>query len=463
MKMCAGRAHLFRHLRYPQEPAYAGVYTYGKFHSTHLPGEAHKIITHPVPRAEWPVVIPNAFPGYISWETYLANQQRLAENAAGNQWKRGAPREGLALLQGIAICARCGRRLHVHYTHAPAYVCDHATQRYAGKRCQTFTTAYIDPFIAQLFLQAVQPARLQAALAALDQIEAHRQALLAHWQQRLERARYDADLAHRRYQHVDPDNRLVAAQLEREWEDALQQLSSLEKQFSLFQTQHVPPLSTSDRQSILALAEDLPALWEKASAAERKRLLRCLIQDVTLDAFARPGFSRLLVRWQTGATTTLDVPRPPHGPQPDLTIALRVRCLAQSLTDEQTAQCLAAEGGCTHTGLPWTAARVRDVRRKHRIPAPGSLTAPSATSSQNGLVKASQVALRLGVHPSAVASWFRQGLLPGLQIRPESWIWVRLDDTVLQRIDGSAHCLPEMILFAERPKSCRYLPISCVL
>lgn len=434
-----------------KNPAYAGAYTYGKFHSTHLPGEANKTITHPVPLPEWPVVIPNAFPGYIAWDTYLANQQRLAENANGIQWKRGAPRNGQALLQGIALCARCGRRLHVHYTHAPAYVCDHATQRYAGKRCQTFTTAYIDPFIEQLFLQAVQPARLQAALAALDQIETHRQALLAHWKQRLERARYDTDLAHRRYRRVDPDNRLVAAQLERQWEDALQQQSSIEKQFTQFQTQQVPPLSAADRQTILALTDDLPALWGKASPTERKRLLRCLIQDVSLDAFARPGFSHLLVRWQTGATTSLDVPRPPHGPQPDLAIAQRVRSLAQSLTDEQIANTLAAEGGCTHTGLPWTSARVRNVRRKHHIPAPAPLPVPSVPPPCNGLLKASEVALRLGVHPAAVTSWFRQGLLPGQQLRPNSWIWIHLDETILHRIDGSAQWQPDMILFADAP------------
>jgi DNA invertase Pin-like site-specific DNA recombinase len=434
-----------------KNPAYAGAYTYGKFHSTHLPGDAHKVIHQPVPLSEWPVVILNAFPGYIAWDTYLANQQRLAENAAGIQWKRGAPRAGQALLQGIALCARCGRRLHVHYTHAPAYVCDHATQRYAGQRCQTFTTAYIDPFIEQLFLQAVQPARLQAALSALDQIEAHRQTLLAHWKQRLERARYDAELAHRRYQRVDPDNRLVAAQLEKAWEDALQQQTRLEKEFAQFQIQQAPPLSTTDRQTILALADDLPALWHKASAAERKRLLRCLIQDVTLDAFARPGFSRLLVRWHTGAATSLDVPRPSHGPQPDLAIAQRVRQLAQSLTDAQIATTLAAEGGCTHTGLPWTTARVHNVRRKHHIPALGALTTASASAPCNGLVKASEAAACLGVHPSAVTAWFRQGLLTGQQLRPNSWIWIYLDETLLHRIDGSAQWLPAMIPFADAP------------
>jgi DNA invertase Pin-like site-specific DNA recombinase len=432
-----------------KNPAYAGAYTYGKMHSTHLPGDAHKVITHPVPRSDWPVVLPDAFPAYISWDIYLRNQQRLAENALGNQWKRGAPRTGSALLQGIAICARCGRLLHVHYTHAPAYICDHATQRYADHRCQTFTLAYIDPFVEQLFLQAVQPARLQAAIAALDQIDAHRQSLLAQWRLRLERTRYDTELARRRYQRVDPDNRLVATQLEAEWEASLHQLSSLENDFSHFQSQQMLPLSETERQTILNLASDLPALWHKASPPDRKRLLRCLIQDVTLDSFSLTAFSRIHVRWHTGATTTLDVPRPHHGPQPDLAIAQRIRSLAQSLTDDQIAQSLAADGSCTHTGLPWTTARVHDVRRKHHIPPCCTPPDPSPIPHSAGLFKASDVAQRLGVHPSSVASWFRQGLLPGSN--PNGWIYIHLDDTILHRIDGSAVYLPLMIPFADAP------------
>jgi DNA invertase Pin-like site-specific DNA recombinase len=435
-----------------KNPAYAGAYAYGKQHRTHLPGDAHKVVTHPLPLPEWPVLRPEAFPGYIPWDTYLANQRRLAENAAGIQWKRGAPREGLALLQGMAICARCGRLLHVHYTHASAYVCDHATQQYGDRRCQTFTVAYIDPFIEHLFLQAVQPARLQAALAALDQIEAHRQSLLAHWKQRLERARYDADLARRRFQRVDPDNRLVAAQLEREWEDSLQQQTKLEKEFLHFQTQQLPPLSEADRQTILDLATDLPARWQRAAPADRKRLLRCLIQDVTLDSVSRPGFSRLLVRWHTGATTTLDVPRPRHGTPPATAVADRLRALAQHLSDDQIAERLNAEGFPTATGLSWTLDRVRAVRRRHRIPTACPLGTPKSDPRGDGLLKSTEVALRLTVHPCMISQWFRDGLISGLQRKPGGWLWVRLTGEDLHRLDGSAHWLPEMIPFVAAPR-----------
>jgi DNA invertase Pin-like site-specific DNA recombinase len=435
-----------------KNPAYAGAYAYGKLHRTHLPGEAHKVITHPLPQAEWPVLRPDAFPGYIAWETYLVNQQRLAENAAGIQWKRGAPRDGLALLQGLAICARCGRLLHVHYTHATAYVCDHATQQYGEARCQTFTTSYIDPAIERLFLQAVEPARLQAALSALDQIEAHRQSRLFHWRQRLERARYETELAHRRYQRVDPDNRLVAAQLEREWEDALQQQTKLEKEFTQFQTQQFPPLAETDRQTILSLATDLPARWQNAAPADRKRLLRCLIRDVTLDAVSHPGFSRLLVRWHTGATTTLDVPRPPHGTPPATHVADHLRQLAQRLSDDQIAEHLNAEGFPTATGLPWTLDRVRAVRRKHRIPTACPLGTLHSGPRGDGLCKSTEVAQRLGVHPCMIAQWFHDGLISGHQRKPGGWLWIRLTEEDRHRLDGSAAFQPEMLPLLEAPQ-----------
>jgi DNA invertase Pin-like site-specific DNA recombinase len=435
-----------------KNPAYAGAYAYGKLHRTHIPGEAPKVVTHALPLEEWPVLHPDAFPGYISWETYLHNQQRLAQNAQGIHWKRGAPREGLALLQGIAICARCGRRLHVHYTHATAYVCDHNTQQYGDRRCQTFTSAYIDPFMEQLFLQAVEPARLQAALAALDQMDTHRQSLLTQWRQRLERARYETDLARRRYERVDPDNRLVAASLEQDWESCLRLQAALEKDWLQAQARQLQPLCDTDRQAILALAADLPKLWHSASPAERKRLLRCLILDVTLDSFSRPGFSRLLVRWQTGAITSLDVPRPPHGTPPATAVADHLRQLSQHLTDDQIAEQLNAEGFPTATGLPWTLDRVRAVRRKHKIPTACPLGSPHSGPRGDGLVKSGEVARRLGVNPSMISTWFRQGLITGKQRKPGGWLWIRLTPQDLQRIDGSATWQPEMIPLVEAPR-----------
>jgi hypothetical protein len=180
---------------------------------------------------EWAVNIQDAFPGYITWEQYLRNQERLRENAMGAYWTRGTPGEGLGLLQGIAICGRCGRNLHTRYRDYPAYVCEAHTHQYGERHCQRFTVSHVDPAVVALFLEAIQPAQLETALAAMDEIEAQRAQLASQWQQRLERARYEAELARRRYERVDPDNRLVAGELERRWEEKLQAWRCLEDEW----------------------------------------------------------------------------------------------------------------------------------------------------------------------------------------------------------------------------------------
>jgi hypothetical protein len=179
---------------------------------------------------------------------------------------------------------------------------------------------HIDAAVTQIFLEAVQPVHLEAALAALQQVEAQRQQVRLHWQQRLERARYEAELARRRYERVDPDHRLVATELERSWEEKLQAWQRLEREWQQAQVQEMAPLSEADRALIRQLAADLPALWyaETTTMAERKRLLRCLIQDVTLDADTQPGFSLIqsagtLARppcWQQSGPSQAVEPRP---------------------------------------------------------------------------------------------------------------------------------------------------------
>jgi len=430
-----------------KQPAYAGAYTYGKSERQHLPGRTGQVVTRKRPLADWPVLIQDAYPAYISWEQFLANQERLHQNAQGASWTRGAPRDGAALLQGIVICARCGRPMHVHYTHSPAYICDFETRAYGAPRCQNFTLAHIDPLISQLVLEAVQPARLEAALAALDQLETERQALAHHWLQRLERAQYEADLARSRYELVDPHNRLVAAELEHLWEEKLQALARLQAAWQDFQARQLHALSNLDTAAIRSLAEDLPALWqaETTSQEDRKRLLRCLIRDVTLDSFSQPGFSQLHIRWHTGATTTVSVPRPRGGTPPATHIIERLREMAQLHPDERIAKLLNQENFLTATGLPWTRARVYAVRRKHHIPTACSNHSSSPLPRGDGLVKSKVAAQRLGVHPSMISNWFHKGLIPGYQARPHAPVWVSLSAEVRHRLDGSQPLTQDML------------------
>jgi DNA invertase Pin-like site-specific DNA recombinase len=430
-----------------KQPAYAGAYVYGKHHRVHLPGDQHKVVTHILPQKEWPVLLQNTHPAYITWEQYQANQRRLSENAQGKQWIRGAARNGLALLTGIVVCGRCGRAMHVHYTHSTAYICDHETREYAAPRCQNFTIAHIDQAVSRLILEALQPARLEAALTALQQMQNGRQELARQWQLRLEQARYQAELARRRYQRVDPDLRLVAAELERDWEQKLVELQKLEQDWQTFQEERLQPLSSADQAAIRQLSQDLPALWfsPTTSDEERKRILRCLIQQVTLDSFSKPGFSVLKVLWQSGTLTTFAVPRPGQGTPPATGVANRLRQLAAHLPDDQIANLLNAEGFPTATGLPWTLARVLAVRRKHHIPTACPYHSDDELPRGDGLVNAATAAKMLDVSLSMISDWFRDGLISGHQRAPGAALWVRLHDDDLQRLNGHAALRTEMI------------------
>jgi DNA invertase Pin-like site-specific DNA recombinase len=350
-----------------KHPAYAGAYSYGKQHRTHLPGAQGKVIVRKLPLEEWPVLIRDAFPAYISWEQYLHNQRRLEENAMGAHWRKGAARSGQALLQGIVYCGRCGRALHTRSEHKPGYACHGANQRYGEPYCQHFSAPHIDEAVVSLFLQALEPAQIAVALAAVERAEKQQQDWQAHWQQRLKRADYEAQLAQVRYEQVDPTNRLVAAELERLWEEKLTALRQVERDWE--QEQQTAPLSRTDRAQIHQLAQDVPALWHAPTTipAERKRLLRCLIADVTLDAFSKPGYSLIHVHWQTGASTTVEAERPGPGPATPASTLARIRELARQHSNEQIAAQLNQEGFTTARGLTWTATRVRRIRYRRRI------------------------------------------------------------------------------------------------
>jgi DNA invertase Pin-like site-specific DNA recombinase len=437
-----------------KNPAYTGAYVYGKQRSLHLPGAQRRSISQPVPMEEWAVHLPAAFPEYITWEQYLRNQQRLRENAQGVPWIKGAPGAGIALLQGIVLCGRCGRPMRSRYRDKPAYVCEAAHDQYGEPRCQHVTVAHVDAAVTRLFLEAIQPAHLDAALAAVEQVEAERQGLVTHWQQRLERARYEADLARRRYERVDPDNRLVAAELEQQWEDKLHAHQRLEQDWRQAQAHTLAPLSDADKDRIRRLAEDVPALWQAPTTTveERKRLLRCLIRDVTLDGVSQPGLTLIHVRWQTGATTSLSVPRPKCGgpPAPPALIE-RLRDLAQRYPDDQIPALLNAEGTPTSRGQVWTTARVRNFRNKHRIPTGCPYVTARPGPRGDGLLNAAQAAARLGVTPSMIADWFHRGLLVGRQRQPRAPLWVRLTDEDVARLDGSAALMADMVPLGEAP------------
>src|SRR6516164_5018565 len=322
-------------------PLYTGACVYGRTQTRRhaLPGEEPRIKgrTRRVKQEDWPIVLLERHPGYITWDQFCRNQQQLADNqqtpAAAH---RGAVREGPSLLQGIVLCGSCGRRMTVRYQRDGSlliYECSQAHTQLAVKTCQTMRGERIDQAVAHCFLEAIEPARLEIALAALAQLEARAKQLDQQARRQIERAQYEADLACRRYRAVDPDNRLVARSLERECQ--------------LMPKPAALTLSAEQREQIRTLAADLPALWDAPTTtfAQRKQLLRWLIKDVTL--CKRGNSIHIDIRWQTEAQTHLSIPRLKKSwevRQTDPQVVARVRELAPTQTATQIANRLNEEG-----------------------------------------------------------------------------------------------------------------------
>src|SRR5438309_1479897 len=322
-KIIWGRLTHGRVLGLLKKPSYAGVYVFGRYQyrrEINAAGEIQKRM-HAAAMADWRVSLREHHQGYITWEEFLENQERLEKNRTNGEEMvlSGPAREGLALLQGLLLCGQCGRALTVRYTGNggiyPCYQCNWLRREgLASKDCISFRCDLLDAAIVEQVLEALQPAELELALAALQELEARDQTIFRQWQMRLERAEYEAALAERRYQEVDPSQRLVAATLERRWNAALLQLEDLKKQAAEFQRQEARVATPEQKAKVLALARNLPRLWHAPTtqAKDRKRMLRLLIKDITVEK--RPDQKKLSVhiRWQGGACSDLCVQLPPN-------------------------------------------------------------------------------------------------------------------------------------------------------
>ncbi|MGH9818442.1 MAG: recombinase family protein, partial [Candidatus Acidiferrales bacterium] len=293
-------------------PRYAGAFAFGRTRSRRRPGGAIDIET--LPRNEWAVLLTEAHPGYLPWDRFEANQKRLRDNARayGAERRRSPPREGPALLQGLAVCGRCGQRMTVRY-HAlknglcPEYVCQREGIETASAKCQTIKGVGIDRAIGTLLVETVTPMSLAVALQVQAELEARADEAETLRGQRVQRARQDADLARRRFMAADPGNRLVVDVLEAEWNEKLRALNEAQEELEQRRAQDHPELSDAQRQQILALATDFPRLWNdpKTPQRERKRMVRLLLEDVTL---TRGEAIMLGIRFCGGTTRRLTLP-----------------------------------------------------------------------------------------------------------------------------------------------------------
>jgi DNA invertase Pin-like site-specific DNA recombinase len=428
-------------------PEYAGAYVYGrtKTRLLCLPGEEPRVKgrTRRVRPEDWPFLIPGHHRGYITWDQFQRNQRRLDENRTSpDEEHRGAPREGLALLQGIVRCGRCGRRMSVRYLKKgsiPSYECNSVHTHYAGATCQSMRGDEVDAAVARALLEAMRPAQFEVSMAAFDQVAAQARQLDRQWQLTLERARYEAELARRRFVAVEPENRLVARTLEREWNERLAEIERMERDATLR-----PPIASwlvhpEEQRRVLALAQDLSKVWHAPTTPQtaRKQLLGYLIKDVTL---CRGDTTiQVAIRWQTEACTVLEVPRPKRTYEvrrTDPVIVARVRALAPEHTDRQIAALLDQEGFRSGTRGSFTADKVQWIRYKHAIPS-GCPDGPAACrngSRGDGRCTAQVAAERLNVTVSTIAAWCQSGRLDGIQAVPHGPWWIRLTPEIITEL-----------------------------
>jgi hypothetical protein len=311
---------------------------------------------------DWPVCLRDVYPAYIPWEQFVQDREVLRSNGYGFG-KRGAARRGRALLQGIVYCGRCGARMSVLYYstkegRAPGYGCFSEYHRHAGKACQCFSSAGVDAAVAEVFLDVVSPAKIEIALDALEELESDHAEACKQWDLQLRRADYEVELARRRYEASDPENRLVCAELEALWEVALRQRERLQRQRTEFEHRREHPLGDPDREQIRDLASDLGRVWqaEATSMEDRKTLIRFLIKRVHLDGVTEAGKIRIDVEWHTGARTTLSIDRPLVGvwaPKTPQAAVARIQELLPGEDYAAIAERLNAEGYSTAKGLKY--------------------------------------------------------------------------------------------------------------
>jgi DNA invertase Pin-like site-specific DNA recombinase len=423
-------------------PVYAGAYAYGKSRCERYVDEhgvVKKRMRH-LPIAQWPVLIPEHHPGFIDWATFQANQARLDSNTRPRPHQPGgAVREGSALLQGIATCGHCGRRLLTHYrgrNSTPGYHCagkDIVDGR--GQYCLTTGGLAIEQAVANAFLEAVTPAAVAASMLSVQQLQANHDAALSQWRLEVERARYEAEKAERRYRTVEPENRLVARGLEIEWENRLRDLAAAETELRRREPQRPKTLSPEQLQRIQMLGSDLRQVWTVTTTTDRdrKELLRALLEEVIFDLKRAEGMAHLTLRWRGGAITLLDVPVPrfrPMGPRTDEdTISLLGR-LAALYPDEVIAGILNRQERKTATGERFTANQVGSLRRYRSIPRFQAPAEPP-TGEVVSIRKAAQI---LGMNTSSIHRWLADGFIAGEQVTPGAPWQIRITDQLRARI-----------------------------
>jgi DNA invertase Pin-like site-specific DNA recombinase len=413
-----------RTLHILHNPRYAGAFVFGRSRTRNNPNGG---TSYPrLPREQW-TLLKNAHPGYISWEQYEENLRRLRENAQaiGADRRKSPPREGPALLQGLVVCGVCGSRMTVRY-HArkerlvPEYVCQRDGVEHAISICQRVIGDQIDSAVGQLLVESVAPLALEVTLSVQEELQARIEEVDKLRKKQVERARYEADLAQRRYLHVDPANRLVADSLEADWNEKLRTLTKAQEEYERQRHQDRVAVDEQQRTRIAALASDFPRLWQdpNTSDRERKRMVRLLLADVTLIRGTR---ITVHVRFNSGAAKMLELPKPLTAWELRTTpaeIVAEVDRLTDDYTDKQIVEVLNQRGALSGWGQRFNSRIVARLRRDYQ------LKSRYDRLREKGLLTLEETSARLDIGPQCVITWRNNGLLRGYPVNDrDDWLY----------------------------------------
>lgn len=429
-----------------KNPVYAGAFVHGRTQTQTVivDGRARKTDGHNVPPEEWPVVIQDHHPGYIEWETYLRNQKQIEANSAmaGRMGStgRGAAKSGPAMLAGLLRCGRCGRKLHVGYSgnggRVPRYFCRGAHINHGGACCISFGGLRVDQAIVCEVLGAFEPMGVQAALDAWAQMQEEEGQKRRSLRLAQERAHYEADRIRRQYNAVEPENRLVAGELERRLEAALQEVTDLETRLTAVE-QPRRELSDGERQRLVDLGRDVRQVWDHDAAPVvlKKRILRTVLEEIVVDVTDEPPRIVMWLHWAGGVHTQLVIPKNKtghHRHRTDRGVIELIRELAKVCDDPAIAAILNRLGYRTGTGKTWIASRVASLRSRYRIPR-------ADPREDRPWLTLEQAAGQLGAGRHLVRRLIRGGVLPAKQVVPcAPWV-IECRDLAHPDVQAAAH------------------------
>jgi DNA invertase Pin-like site-specific DNA recombinase len=399
-------------LRILHNPRYAGAFVYGRSRTRKSLDGQSKV--QPLPREEWHTFLPQSHPAYISWEDHERNLKRLHENAQaiGFDRRKSPPREGPALLQGLIVCGKCGRRMTMRYHSrhgrlCPEYVCQRKGIENAEPLCQRIPGVEIDRVLSDMLLEMMNPVTLEVALTVQQELQTRLEDSDRLRRQQVERARYEAELAQRRFMRVDPENRLVADSLEADWNQKLRMMTEAQQEYESRREHDRRVFNEEQRAAVLALVQDFPRLWKDPAIEDRdrKRIVRLLLEDVTM---IRGEQITLHLRFRGGTDKTVTLPNPLRsweGWMTDQEVVGRIDRLLDTQTFDEIAATLNQSGFRSGKGQPFTARYIARIQKQY------SLCPRFDRLRALGMLTLEEMAGVLSVNPKTVKIWAAHGLL----------------------------------------------------